>query len=125
MNAPLLEWCARLLAIVWGGFWLYFFVVESVATHSSLRVAAPWIGLGFLFFLVAWIPWRWEIFGALVLIAFSLTGGLAYAVQRPAGMPIATLVVAILAYSVPSLSAGVLFVLHHRALAAHGRHRDV
>jgi len=123
VNLPLLECSARLLALAWAGLWLYFFIVESVATHSSLSAAAPWIGLGLLLFLAAWVPWRWEIFGGLLLIALGLAGGAAYALNPPAGLPIATRVVTLLAYSVPSLTAGVLFLLHHHAHAAHTRHK--
>jgi hypothetical protein len=44
---------ARALALLWAGFWMFFFVAESWAWHTPVPVALPWVGVGLLFF------WRW------------------------------------------------------------------
>jgi hypothetical protein len=60
---------ARALALSWAGFWMFFFVAESAAWHTPVRVLLAWVGMGLLFVFMALVPWRWETAGGLLLMA--------------------------------------------------------
>jgi hypothetical protein len=101
---------ARGLALFWAGFWMFFFVTESVAWHTSVSVALPWVGVGSLFLLVALTPWRWELTGSLLLIVVGLSAGAAHALWWP-GRVLTTV-----AFMAPPIAAGILFLIHHRTV---------
>jgi hypothetical protein len=103
---------ARGLALLWAGFWMFFFVAESVAWHTPVPMALPWVGVGILFLFVALVPWRWEMAGGLLLMVVGLSAGLAHAVWWP-GRAVTTA-----SFAVPPLAAGILFLIHHRAVTA-------
>lgn len=46
---------ARALALLWAGFWVFFFAAESWVWHTPVLVALPWGGVWacYLFF------WLW------------------------------------------------------------------
>ena len=109
---------ARLLALLWAVFWLFFFVAESLAWRTPALVAAPWVGVGLLFVILGLLPWRWEVTGGLLLVVAGLLSGVAYAIRAPAGLPLASRVISTVVFSVPPLVAGILFLRHHRAVTA-------
>jgi hypothetical protein len=53
-----LVFIARVLALLWAMFWLFFFVAESLAWRTPALVAAPWVGVGLLFVILALAPLR-------------------------------------------------------------------
>jgi hypothetical protein len=106
----------RTLALVWGGFWTFFFVAESRAWHTPLGAALPWVGLGLLFVCVGLIAWRWELTGGLLLILVGLSIGVAYALWGPL-LPVASHWLTLALLSVPPVLAGIL-LLKHRWIAA-------
>jgi len=55
----------RGLALLWAGFWMFFFVAESWAWQTPVLAALPWVGVGLFFVLLALLPWRWERTGGL------------------------------------------------------------
>lgn len=104
------------LALLWAGFWMFFFVAESWAWHTPVLVALPWVGVGLLFVFLALVPWRWELPGGLLLVVVGLSAGVAYAIwSPPRGLPVVSRVLTTVVFSVPPLAAGILFWLHHRA----------
>lgn len=103
---------ARALAAAWAGFWLVFFVAESWAWHTPLPMALPWIGLGLLFAILAWLPWRWRRAGGLLLTLAGLSAGVAYSIWPPPGLPVANRVLTTIALSGPPVAAGLLFLTH-------------
>ena len=113
MNDPL-SVLARLLALSWAGLWMFFFVAESWATHTPLRNALPWVGLGLLFIIVAVAAWRWERTGGLLLFAVGLLAAVLYALRPPEQLPLAGRVVTTLFFGVPPVAAGLLFLAHRR-----------
>ena len=114
MKVRALTFSARLLALAWAGFWMFFFVAESVATHAPLRIALPWIGFGLFLCFVALLPWRREAAGGFLLAGLGVTGGIAYGIWRPTGLRTVTIILTILVVTAPSLTAGSLFLLDHQ-----------
>ncbi len=109
---------ARALALTWAGFWMVFLVAESCAWHTPVRVALPWVGVGLLFVLLALLPWRWELTGGLLLMVVGLSAGVAYALWSPPRLPVASRVLTTAVFSGPPLAAGILFLVHRRAVTA-------
>lgn len=107
---------ARALALSWAGFWVVFFVAESAAWHTPVRLALPWVGVGLLFVFLALVPWRWEMPGGFLLVLVGLIAGVAYAMWSPPGLSVASRVLTTLVFSGPPISAGILFLMHRRAV---------
>ncbi len=107
---------ARTLAMLWAGFWLLFFIVESLAWNTPLLVMASWTGVGLLFVLLAAVAWRWEETGGLLLVAAGALAGVAYSIWAPTHLPAMARAATTLVFSGPPLLAGILFFLHHRHL---------
>lgn len=110
------EFIARMISVLWAGFWLLFFVVESLAWHTPIRLMLMWVALGLLFVLLAVVAWRWEVTGGVLLLIVGLAVGIAYAVSPPPQLPLVAVVITTVVFSVPPLLAGVLFLLHQRSL---------
>ena len=49
---------ARLLAVAWAVFWLFFLVAESLAWCTPTLVTAVWAGVGLRFVILPLVPWR-------------------------------------------------------------------
>jgi len=109
---------ARVLALSWAGFWMVFFIAESVAWHTPVSMALPWIGAGLLFVFMAVLPWRWEMTGGLLLMIIGSSGGVAYSIWSPPQLPLVSRVLTTVVLSAPPLGAGILLLMHRRALTA-------
>jgi hypothetical protein len=107
---------AHVLALLWAVFWLFVFVAESLVWSTPALVAAPWVGVGLLFVILALAPLRWEVVGGVLLVVVGLLIGVAYAIWAPPGLPLAGRVITIVVLSGPPLVAGILFLRHHGAL---------
>ena len=110
---------ARVLALLWAVFWLFFFVVESLVWDTPVLVLASWAGVGLLFVMLALVAWRWEEAGGLLLIAAGLLTGGIYVIRTPPGLPLASRVITTVTFTVPPLVAGILFLRHRRAVTRH------
>jgi hypothetical protein len=108
---------ARVLALLWAGFWLFFFVAEAWVWRTPARVMVSWGGVGLLFVILALLPWRWEVIGGLVLLVFGLSIGVAYPIW-PLHLPLVSRVITTVVLSGPPLAAGIVFLVHHRPLTA-------
>jgi hypothetical protein len=109
---------ARALALLWAGFWLFFFVVESWAWRTPARVFASWAGVGLLFVILALVAWRWEATGGLLLVVVGLLIGVAYTIWPPPRLPLLSRMITTVVLSGPPLVAGILFLKHHGAVSA-------
>jgi hypothetical protein len=118
MKLPLVLW-ARALALAWAGFWTFFFVAESWAWHTPVHAALPWVGVGLLFVVVALLAWRWELAGGLVLVVVGLSAGIADAIWSPPRLPVLSRVLTAVVLGAPPIAAGILFLVHRRAVTAH------
>jgi len=110
MRFPL-KLLARVLALIWAGWWLVFFVVESWATHTPVTMAMPWVGLGVLFAVLALVPWRWSLTGGILLAVVGVAAAVMYAVWSPPQLPVASRVLTTLLFGTPPLGAGILFAM--------------
>ena len=110
---------ARLLALLWAGFWTIFFIAEAWAWKSSAGAAAFWAGGGLFFLVLALVPWGWERGGGVLLALVGLAVGIAYPFWAPSRLALASRIVTALTLSVPPLVAGMVFLLRRRAAAAH------
>jgi hypothetical protein len=108
---------ARTLALLWAGFWLFFFVVESWAWHTPPLLAVSWVGVGLCFVILAIVPWRWEVAGGLVFVVLGLLIGVAYSIWPPQ-LPLASRMITTVLLTGPPIVAGILFLMHHRAASA-------
>jgi len=106
------------LALSWAGFRMVFFIAESVAWHTPVSMALPWIGAGLLFVFMAVVPWRWQMTGGLLLMIIGSSGGVAYSIWSPPQLPLVSRVLTTVVFSAPPLAAGILFLMHRRALTA-------
>jgi len=105
---------ARALALFWAAFWMFFFVAESWAWHTPVPQALPWVGAGFLFILLALLPWRWRVTGGILLVIAGLAIGVAYVIWGAPSLPLAGRVISTVTLSLPPLVAGILFLADRR-----------
>lgn len=116
---------ARGLALLWAGFWIFFVVASVIVEGASGLTIAFWSGVLLLFVILALVPWRWEVAGGRLLVVMSLLVGVTYAIASAAivrsdgsQLTFLTRVIGTITFAVPPLVAGILFLLHHRSLAA-------
>jgi hypothetical protein len=64
------------------------------------------------------VPWRWELTGGLLLVVVGVSAGVAYAIWSPPRLPVASRVLTTVVFSAPPVAAGILFLMHRRAMAA-------
>ncbi|MFZ0961596.1 MAG: hypothetical protein WAO35_11885 [Terriglobia bacterium] len=108
---------ARALALLWAGFWIFFFVVESWAWKTPARVAVFWAALGVLFLIVALLPWAWERGGGVLLAILGLSVGAVYPFWAPSRLTFASRATTTLMLCGPPIAAGIIFLKHRRTLA--------
>jgi hypothetical protein len=118
---------ARALALLWAGFWMFFFVASVVAQHTPGHVMVLGAVVLLLFVILALVPWRWEVTGGLLLVVMSLLIGVTYAIMSAAivrsdgsRLPLAVRVITTVVFTGPPLVAGILFLIHHRSVTARG-----
>jgi hypothetical protein len=116
---------ARALALLWAGFWIFFFVGSLVAEPTPSHVMVVGAAVLLLFVILALVPWRWEAAGGLLLVVMSLVIGVIYAIASAAivrrdgsRLPLAVRAITAVVFSVPPLVAGILFLIHHRSVTA-------
>jgi len=109
---------ARALALLWAGFWLFFFAVEAWVWRTPSRVLSFWCCVGLLFMVLALLPWRWEMTGGVALLVMGLLIGMAYAIWSPPRLPVSSVVITTTVLSGPPLLAGILLLLHQRSMSA-------
>ena len=114
-----LEYFARVLALLWAGFWMFFFIAESLTLHTPVHRMAMSVCVGLMFVLLALAPWRWEFPGGLMLMAAGVLAAIAYAIWGPPALPLTTRVTTLLVFGVPPSVAGILFLMHHHHALTH------
>jgi hypothetical protein len=111
-----LEYLARALALLWAGFWTFFFIAESLAWNTPVSRMTIWTGVGLLFVILALVGWRWEVTGGLLLIAAGVVTALAYAIWAPRELYLTTRATTLITFGVPPAVAGALFLMHHHGI---------
>jgi hypothetical protein len=110
------EFSARALALLWAGFWVFFFIAESLAWHTPIDRMAMWVGLGLLFLVAALAGWRWEVVGGALLITVGVAAAIAYAVWGPRELRFTVRMITLVVFGVPPVVAGALFLVHHHGI---------
>ncbi|MGD0696932.1 MAG: hypothetical protein ABSB82_19110 [Terriglobia bacterium] len=111
-----IEYFARALALLWGGFWTLFFIAESLAWHTPMYRMAIWLCVGLVFVILALVAWRWEFTGGLMLIAGGVLAALTYGIWEPRELSLVSHVTTLLTFGVPPAAAGALFLIHHHGI---------
>lgn len=113
---------ARALALLWAGFWVFFFVASVAAEGAPGHVIVLGAAVLLLFVILALVPWRWEVTGGLLLVVVSLLIGVMYAITSAAivrrdgsRLPLAVRVITTVVFTGPPLVAGIFFLIHHRS----------
>jgi hypothetical protein len=109
------DFSARMTALLWALFWIFFFVVESIAWQTPVRMVLLWAGLGVIFIFVAFVPFRREALGAVLLIVAGLAVGAAYSVWSPPQLNRAGRMITFLVLSLPPIASGTLLLVHRRS----------
>jgi len=125
VKKPWMVYGARALALLWAGFWIYFFVGSVMVEPTPAHVIAVGSVVLLLFVILALVPWRWEATGGLLLVVMSLLIGVTYAIASAAivrrdgsRLPLAVRVITTVVFTGPPLVAGILFLIHHRSATA-------
>lgn len=120
-----MEYGARALALLWAGFWIFFFVGSVAVEPTPVRTVVLGVAVLLLFVILALVPWRWEVTGGRLLVVMSVLIGLAYAILSAgivrndgSRLPLAVRALTTIVFAAPPLMAGILFLLHHRSVTA-------
>jgi hypothetical protein len=122
MTKPWMVYGARALALLWAGFWIFFFVGSVMVGPTYGRVIVVGSAVLLLFVILALLPWRWEAAGGLLLVVMGLLIGATYAIASASffgrndasRLPLVVRAITTLAFGGPPLVAGILFLLHQR-----------
>jgi len=115
-----MEYFARVLALLWAGFWTCFFLAESLAWHTPVNRMTIWLCVGVIFLALALVAWRWEVAGGLMLIAAGVLAAAAYAIWGPRQLSLASRVATLVIFAVPPAAAGALLLIHHHGITHPG-----
>jgi hypothetical protein len=116
---------ARALALLWAGFWVFFFVGSVMVEPTPGHVIAVGPVVLLLFVTLALVPWRWEAAGGLLLVVMSLPIGVTYAIASASivrrdgsRLPLDIRALTTLVFTGPPLVAGILFLIHRHRIAS-------
>ena len=113
---------ARALVLLWAGFWICFFVAEGWAWRSPWRGMAFWAGVGLAFVILAFLPWKWQTMGGVLLVVSGLVIAVSYARWSPPRLPFTTRAITTVVFGGPPLVAGIIFLIHPGTLRAQKGH---
>lgn len=74
-NAPnVLRWVARILIVLWGGFWVWFNLASGLSDVGEAGAGALLVhsGVALVIALVVLVSWRWELPASLLLLAVAV-----------------------------------------------------
>ena len=81
MDTNKLRWLARIIVVVWAGFWTFFAVASAMGPQGVSRSGTLWpVATALLIFVgTAVLAWRWETPAAILLLVEGLFVCSAYA----------------------------------------------
>lgn len=106
---------ARLIALLWAGFWMSFIIAESIATNTPFPNMTLWVGVGLLFLFLAILPWRYPHIAGMLLLAAAAITTLVYTLRPPPHLPPRIRVLTTAVLSLPPLAAGLLLLIALRS----------
>ncbi len=125
MTKPWMVYGARALALLWAGFWIFFFVGSVMVETAPAQVIVVGSAVLLLFAILALLPWRWEAAGGLLLVVMSLVIGATYAIASASivrrdgsRLPLAVRAITTVVSTGPPLVAGILFLIHHQRIVS-------
>ena len=114
-HTPISLWlrrAARGIVLLWVAFWIYF------GLASGLGEGLDWFGIllhttvpGLLFLAFAFIAWRWERQGGILLILLGMLITVWYPLGMGANFPPSTVVFVLLTMALPPALAGLLWLV--------------
>jgi hypothetical protein len=110
---------ARLLALVWALFWVWFGLASGIAEGGGFRYTLIHTALpGLVFLAIALLAWRWEALGGTALVVIGLAVLVGYPLLWGSRFPLSTVVQVVATMALPPMGAGIL-LLRHRCRTAH------
>ena len=113
-----MRWAARILALLWAGFWVWFGLASGIAEGigvigTIIHTAMP----GLILLASALFAWSKERIGGILLIVEGLIIAIAYPLMTMGHFPILTIIYVLLTMSLPPIVAGILFLISHRRIS--------
>ena len=114
-SANLLRWIARIIALIWAGFWTFFGVASGLGERlDPAGVFMHTLLPGLVFLGSAFIPWRWQLWGGIVLILEGLAILIGYPIWAHGRFELNTIIFMLLTMALPPLISGIFFVFVSR-----------
>ena len=114
-NIKIIRYLARLIALAWGGFWVFFGVASGLGERMNAEgvfMHALLPGLVFLASVI--IPWIWESWGGILLILEGLFVCVAYPMMAKGHFPLNTIFFVLLTMGLPPIVSGIFFLFISR-----------
>jgi hypothetical protein len=100
-----IQFSARVLAVLWAGFWTFFCVASGIGEGEGIRAGLIHQIPAVVFVAIVWLAWRFEMAGGLALCAVAVAAFVFFHMYSQP--PVVGLVMA-----GPPCTAGLLLVLH-------------
>lgn len=117
------RWIARILSLVWAGFWVYFGLASGISEPTTERgklmdvlihTAVP----GLVFLVSALIAWWWQAVGGVLLLVEGLVIAVGYLLMtQHSRFSLLTKSQVDLMLALPPLVSGILFLAASRMAA--------
>jgi len=110
-SVNLMRWIARIIALLWAGFWTFFGIASGLG--EGLDPAGVFMHTllpGLIFLGSAFIPWRWQLWGGIVLILEGLVVLIGYPIMAHGRFELNMIISMLLTMALPPLISGILFV---------------
>jgi hypothetical protein len=102
-----MQFLARLLCVLWAGFWTFFCVASGIGEHEGLAGALIHQVPALVFIATVALAWKHERAGGFVLIATAMAAFFFFHMYRQAAVVGLTI-------AGPPCLCGMLFLLHAR-----------
>jgi hypothetical protein len=113
-TSQLLLYTARVLGLLWAGFWLFFGIASAVG--EELRLSGIMMHIlfpGLVFLGIALLAWRWPNHGVFVFVMIGLFVLIGYPIMMK-HFPLSTIIFVELTMALPPLIAGILLYVANR-----------
>ena len=110
----LLLYAARILGLLWAGFWLFFGIASGIGENLRLAdIVMHVLFPGLVFLGIALLAWRWPYHGVFVFLTIGLFVLIGYPVMMT-HFPFSTILFVELTMALPPIIAGILLYVSNR-----------
>jgi hypothetical protein len=110
MSAEWMRWMARLLAVAWSGWWLFFGLASGIGEKlEPAGVLLDGLLPGGFFLVTTLVAWRWETLGGALMVIEGIAVLVAYPILAHR-MTTATILFVLATMALPPLAAGILLL---------------